>query len=296
MAGVLYTVPAFLIWGITPVYWKQLKDVPSFEILMHRMIWSFLFILPLLLIQRRGAGLFRMLKDPKIVAAMFLSTCMVAVNWFLFIWAINHDRILQTSLGYYINPLVNVFLGTVFLKERLRPPQAVALLFAATGVGFMTVHYGELPWIALSLAFTFGFYGLIRKVAAIGAMEGLGVETFLLSIPAAAYLLYIDSSGQGAFLRGDPGTDLLLMGAALATGLPLLLFNKGARRIDLKTVGFLQYIAPSCTFLLAVFIYNEPVSGVQLFTFILIWIALALYSTDSIIFYNHAAKRTVQRV
>jgi chloramphenicol-sensitive protein RarD len=224
---------------------------------------------------------------------LLLTTMLVSSNWFVFIWAINSDRILQTSLGYYINPLINVMLGVVFLKERLRPAQLVAVILAAVGVVYLTIKIGRPPWIALFLAFTFGFYGLIRKVAAVNALVGLTIETLLLSLPALAYLGYHYIDGSGAFLRSDGRTDILLMCAALVTALPLLLFTTGARKIHFSTIGILQYIAPSCTFLLAVFVYREPFRTAQLWTFILIWIALLLYSIDSVVYFrrHHLPRR-----
>jgi chloramphenicol-sensitive protein RarD len=286
LAGLAAAVPAYLIWGLSPAYWKCLDHVPAFEILMHRMVWSFAFLVPLLLIQRRWPELTRAMKNPRTILTLLLTTLIVGCNWFLFIWAINSGHILQTSLGYYINPLVNVLLGMVFLGERLRPLQVVAVLLAGISVAYLTVGYGAFPWVAMALAFSFGFYGLIRKIAPVGAAVGLTIETLLLSLPAGAYLLYIDTRGAGTFLRVGVGTDLLLMGAALVTALPLLLFTLGARRLPLSTIGFLQYLAPSCSFLLAITVYNEPLVPAQMLAFVLIWIALAIYSADSVMVYR----------
>jgi chloramphenicol-sensitive protein RarD len=280
--GVALATSAFLIWGLSPIYWKALAGVPAFEILMHRMIWSFVFLAPLVLLQGHLKDLIGALTSGRTLLILFLTTLIVGGNWFLYIWAINSDHILQTSLGYYITPLVNVLLGVVFLKERLRRLQLVAVGLAAVGVTYLTLSYGQFPWVALALAFSFGFYGLIRKVASVGPLVGLTVETLLLSIPASAYLLYLDHAGRGAFLHEGTTISLMLMGAALVTGLPLLLFTMGTKLLRLATVGFLQYIAPSCTFLLAVFIYHEPLVPSQLFTFGMIWTALAIYSYDSV--------------
>lgn len=280
--GVVLAASAFLIWGLSPIYWKALASVPAFEVLMHRMIWSFVFLAPLVLLQGDLKDLIGALTSGRTLLILLLTTLIVSINWFLYIWAINSDHILQASLGYYIAPLVNVMLGVVFLKERLRRLQLVAVGLAAAGVTYLTLSYGQFPWVALALAFSFGFYGLIRKVASVGPLVGLTVETLLLSIPATAYLLYLDHAGRGAFLHDGTTISLLLMGTALVTGLPLLLFTMGAKLLRLATVGFLQYIAPSCTFLLAVFIYHEPLVPSQLFTFGLIWTALAIYSYDSV--------------
>ncbi len=286
IGGIAYAVPAFLIWGLSPVYWKVLKTVPSFEILMHRIVWSFLFLMPLIIFQKQWGAFMAVLKDWRILLILLATTLIIGCNWFLFIWAINHDHILQTSLGYYINPLVNVFLGMVFLKERLRRFQLVALLLAATGVLCLTFWVGEFPWVSLFLAFSFGFYGLIRKVAPVTPLVGLSVETMLLSLPALVYLFYLNHMGTGALFCMNAQTDLFLMGSSLVTGLPLLLFTAGTKRLHFSTVGFLQYIAPSCTFLLAIFIYKETLAQAQLLAFALVWTALLIYSADAISWYK----------
>ncbi len=290
MTGGLIAVGAFLIWGLTPIYFKVLRYIPASEILMHRMVWSFLFLLPLVLVLGRWTEFVKVVTTRRTLMILIGTTVLVSSNWFVFIWAINSDKILQTSLGYYINPLINVLLGMIFLGEQLRPAQIVAVILAAIGVVYLTVEIGSLPWIALFLAFTFGFYGLVRKIAPVNALVGLTVETLLLSLPAIAYLVYLDSHGAGAFLRIDTKTDVLLMLAALVTALPLLLFTIGARRIHLATLGILQYIAPSCTFLLAVFVYNEPFRLAQVWTFVLIWTALLIYSADSVLYYRRRGK------
>jgi len=286
LSGLGAASTAYLIWGLSPIYWKSLAVVPAFEILMHRMIWSFVFLLPLIFITGRRTAFWKVVRSPKVMLILLATTLLVGFNWFLFIWAINSNHILQTSLGYYITPLVNVLLGMIFLRERLRRVQMIALLLAAFAVGLMTVRYGYFPWVSLALAFSFAFYGLIRKIAPVGALEGLAIETMVLSVPAVCYLVYIDTVGRGAFLRISTGMDVLLIGAALVTALPLLLFTVGARRLNLSTIGFLQYIAPSCTFLLAILAYGEPLVPGQLLTFILIWTALILYSADSVVYYR----------
>jgi chloramphenicol-sensitive protein RarD len=286
LAGVGYAGSAFLIWGLSPIYWKALALVPAFEILMHRMIWSFLFLAPLLLLQGRWPEFVQAITTRSTFLILLVTTLLVGCNWFLFIWAINSGHILQTSLGYYINPLVNVLLGVVFLGERLRKLQLAAVALASAGVLYLTLSIGQFPWVSLALAFSFGFYGLIRKVAPVSPMIGLTVETLLLSVPALAYLIHLDQTGGGAFLRTDTATSLLLVGAALMTGLPLLLFTNGAKRLHMATIGFLQYLAPSCTFLLATLVYHEPLRPAQFLTFVLIWSALALYSWDSVVHYR----------
>lgn len=286
LIGLSCALIAYLIWGLCPVYLKALAAVPAFEILMHRIIWSFLFLVPLLLLYKRWHTFTSALKNLRTLSILSSSTILIGINWFVFIWAINNDRILQASLGYYINPIVNVLLGMVFLKERLRPLQIVAAVLAGIATLYLTVYQGEFPWIALALAFSFGFYGLIRKVAPVEAMEGLAVETLILSMPATAYLFYLDHVGTGVLFHTGIKIDLLLMGTILITAIPLILFTIGARRLHLTTIGFLQYIAPSGNFLLAIFVYHEPLAMAQLWTFITIWVALVIFSTDAALFYR----------
>jgi chloramphenicol-sensitive protein RarD len=227
-------------------------------------------------------------KNRRIFLILFPTTMLLGFNWCIYIWAINNEHILQASLGYFINPLVNVLLGMIFLRERLRPLQTVSLVLAGIGVLYLTFHYGGFPWIALSLAFAFGFYGLIRKVAPVSSLVGLSVEMLFLSVPALAYIVFMGIKGTGALFRISVKIDLFLMGAAFLTAFPLLLFTLGARRLNLSTLGFLQYIAPSCMFILGVFLYNEPLSSAQILTFVLIWTALCIYSTDSAMYYRLA--------
>ncbi len=292
--GVACAVGAYLIWGLNPIYFKVLQAIPAFEILTHRMVWSFAFLLPIVLLMGRWPEFKSVVTNGRTLLILLVTTVLVSGNWFVYIWAINSGKILQTSLGYYINPLINVLLGMVLLRERLRPAQAVAVCLAAIGVIYMTVQIGVLPWIALFLAFSFGFYGLIRKVAPVNALVGLTVETLLLSIPATAYLVYLNVNNSGAFLQGGPRVDMLLICSALVTALPLLLFTTGARKIHFITIGILQYIAPSCTFLLALFIYNEPFRRAQLLTFALIWLALAIFTIDMVVHHRRYNRRVSQ--
>ena len=280
--GLASALSAYLIWGFSVIFFRQLKAVPPFEILMHRMIWSFALLIAMVLILKRRREFAQALKSFRTLRILLVSTLLVGCNWGIFIWAINSDHILDASLGYFICPLVSILLGSLILHERLRLLQWAAVFLAAGAVVYLTVYVGTFPWVALLLAMTFGFYGLLRKTAPVEALEGLTVETLLLCLPATGYLLWLDRNGAGAFLRIDRSTDLLLMGTALVTAVPLLLFNIGARRLNLATIGILQYIAPSCTFLLAVFFYHEPFASAQLYTFSAIWLALALYSCDAV--------------
>ena len=284
--GVIYAGLAFLIWGLSPVYWKALGAVPAMEIIMHRIVWSFIFLVCLIVLQRRWQEFLAVLTDRRMLLTLFATAIFVSINWLLYIWAVNNSYLLQASLGYYINPLVNVVLGMVFLRERLRKPQTLAVLLAITGVLYLTIYYGEFPWIALTLALTFGFYGLIRKVAPVGSLVGLAVETMLISLPAIIYLIYLDSQGVGAMFRVNFKLDLLLIGCGPLTAVPLLFFTLGAKRLFLSTIGLMQYIGPSGMFFLAVFFYGEPFSKAQVWTFIMIWSALVIYSTDSVSYYR----------
>ena len=287
--GIAYLFPAYLIWGLSPVYWKWIAHVNSFELLMHRTVWSLLFLCGILFMQRRTRELVLILKRPATLALLSGSTLILALNWYLYIWAVNHDEVLQASLAYYINPLLMVFFGMIFFKERLSRLQVIALVLAGAGVGYYTFSMGAFPWISVVIAVTFGLYGLMHKMMAVLPLPGLCIETLLMSVPALGYLVYLHANGGGALFNIDPSTDLLLIGTCLVTGLPLLFFTIGTKRSTLTTVGFMQYIAPSCTFLLAVMVYKEPFSIEQLTAFALIWIALACYSADSVV--RHRRRR-----
>jgi len=292
LSGILFSAASFMIWGVSPLYWKMLDTVPAFEIVLHRVVWSFLFLIPLIIFRKRWRTFTAALKNGKTMLILLSTSILVSLNWLAYIWAVNTGYLLQASLGYYINPLVNVLLGMVFLRERLRRPQIVAVLLAALGVLYLTFFFGQFPWIALFLAFSFGLYGLIRKIADVGSLVGLTVETLILTIPALVWLFYLDFQNRGIFLNQGIGNDLMLMASSLVTAVPLLLFNLGTRRLQLSSVGILQYIAPSCMFLMAVFLFGEPFYKAQGICFIVIWVALAIYSTDSVIhFRNRGAAR-----
>ncbi len=286
ISGVICGASAFLIWGISPLYWKLLMAVPALQIAAHRVVWSFVFVIPIVAFGKRRTEFLAALTNPRAMSLLALTSLLVGCNWLTYIWAINSGHLLQASLGYYINPLVNVLLGMVFLKERLRVYQCVAVFLAAAGVLYLTVIYGQFPWISLLLAFTFGFYGLIRKVIKVGSLAGLAMETLLLTLPAAVYLVYVDVQGSGAFLNLRLDIDLFLIATAIITATPLVLFAMSARRVQLTTLGFLQYIGPSGMFLMAVFLFKEPFRPEQLICFILIWAALVVYSIDSVIHYR----------
>ena len=286
LPGLLIGLTAFLIWGMSPIYWKELKSVQALEIILHRIVWSFFFLIPIVMLRGRRSAFFAALRNPRAMAILSVTALLISSNWFIYIWAVANNHLLQASLGYYINPLVNVLLGMLFLGERLRRLQVLSVAIAAAGVLYLTFYVGQFPWISLFLAFSFGFYGLIRKAVDVASIVGLAIETMLLSIPAGIYLIMLFSNDAGAFLRIDGHTDLLLVGASVVTAVPLLLFTISARRLRLTTVGFIQYIAPTCMFLLGVFLYQEHFATEQVVTFIMIWIALCLYSLDSVFFYR----------
>jgi chloramphenicol-sensitive protein RarD len=280
--GGLYAASAYIIWGVLPLFWKALHGVPAIEILAHRMVWSLLVVLVLLAYQGHWGWLGGALRDRRVVLLFMTTAVVLSINWFVYILAVNSGHIVETSLGYFINPLVNVLLGVLFLRERLRPWQGIAILVALSGVLYLTFNYGAVPWIALTLAFSFGLYGLLRKTAPLNSLEGLTIETLLLFLPALAYLLWLGASGRGAFGTAGLTTTMLLAGAGIPTALPLLLFAAGARRITLTALGILQYIAPSIQFGLGVLIFHEPLTAARLVGFILIWLACAIYSVESI--------------
>ena len=278
--GLLYTTSAFILWGLVTIFWKALQGVPATQILAHRVVWGFVFVVIWVSIRRRWPELAAVLRRPRTVAALLASTVFIAVNWGLFVWAVVTDRVLATSLGYYINPLVNVLLGYVFLRERLNRSQWVAVLLAVAGVAVLTASSGRLPWISLVLAFSFGIYGLLRKTVKADAVIGLTFETGALMPLAAGFLVFADRQGRGALGHMGPTMDFLLVAAGAVTAIPLILFTLGVRRIPLSTAGLLQYIAPTITFLLAVFLFGEDFSGVHLISFCFIWTGLAIYTFD----------------
>jgi len=281
-AGFLAAFAAFLAWGLLPVYWKAVQGVAPLEILCHRILWSLVFIAAILSCKHRWAETFAPLRSPRNLLILSLSSLTIACNWLIYIWAVNNGNVLATSLGYYINPLVNVLFGFLFFRERLNPLQTAAIGLAALGVVNSVVGYGEFPWISLTLAVTFACYGLLRKIAAVESLPGLFLETMVLAPAALIYVLHLQAAGASGFLAGNTRIDLLLVGAGAATALPLIGFAFGARRLRLTTVGLLQYIAPSIAFTLGVFAYNEPFGPTHLLTFALIWAGLTLYTVDSV--------------
>lgn len=276
-SGLIYALVSYGIWGIFPLYWKLLLHVPPQQILAHRVIWS-LFFLIIILFWRREKIFIQYLASPKILGTLVLSGIFIGANWFTYIYAVNNNHIVDASLGYYINPIVNIFLGTVFLKERLSRIQVIAVVFAFAGVGYLTYHYGRLPFISLFLAFSFGIYGLIRKKANLQSMPGLMVETLLLSPVAIWFLWHSNAIGTGVFGHYSRLTDILLLIGGPVTALPLFWFGIAATRIPLSSLGFIQYLSPTIQLLIGVFIFNESFSVSYLISFGLVWIGLGIYT------------------
>ncbi|NCO51150.1 MAG: EamA family transporter RarD [Deltaproteobacteria bacterium] len=280
--GVLYGLSAFVAWGFLPAYWKQLQAIDPFEILCHRIVWSCLFLCLIISAQRRWSDVRIMVGDRRNLLKLTLSGLLVSCNWFVYILAVNNDHVVETSLGYYITPMVNVCLGFLLLGERFRRLQMVAVACAAAGVAYALLAYGNLPVYGLFLAFSFAFYGYARKKIPVKPIPGLLMETTVLLLPALGFILYRQFSPETLFLR-NPGLSLWLVGAGIATSLPLLCFSSAARHLRLSTVGVLQYLAPSIAFGLGVFVYLEPFDYHNLITFALIWIGVALYCADALL-------------
>jgi len=281
--GVFAGIIAYLIWGLVPVFFKQIAEVPAVEIIAHRVVWAMLLMTALIGFGRGFSDAWRVARIPRQLARIALASALVIINWLTFVWGVNNGHILETSLGYFILPLFNVALGVLVLKERLRPLQWLAVLLASTGVTIEAVRAGGLPWIALVLAGTFGIYGLLRKQLPLDAASGLFLETVCMTPLALAWLGWLAVSGQSHF-GGGPGLltarDLMLIATGAVTAIPLLLFAVATRRLPLNMMGFLQYLAPSITFLLAVFVYHEPLNLVRTLAFATIWTGLAVYSFD----------------
>ena len=280
--GVLYASLAYVVWGLMPIFFKQLASVDAFEVVVHRTLWALVFLVGVLAVLRRWAWLLDVGRQPRLLATFTLSAVLLSANWSVYVWAVQNAHVLDSSLGYFILPLVNVTIGFVFLHERPRRGQWLAVGVAAAGVVWLTLQAGRIPWVALLLAGTFGIYGLLRKVAKLGALEGLALETLLLAPIALGLLAWWAWHGQGALVQGKPGTIGWLLLAGPLTAIPLLLFAAGARRIPMATLGFLQYISPILQMLLGVWLYGEAFEPGRAIGFYLIWVALLLYSAEGL--------------
>ncbi|MCS6992437.1 MAG: EamA family transporter RarD [Anaerolineales bacterium] len=279
--GLLLAFGAYFIWGVFPIYWKWLKEVEALELLAHRIIWSFVFLALFLLVARKRREFLLNLRNQKVIRTYFVAAVLIGLNWLVYVWAVNSGFIVETSLGYFINPLISVSLGVLFLRERLRPLQWLPVGLAALGVAYLTFVYGRLPWIALTLAFSFGLYGLVKKVAPLSSVYGLTLETGILFLPAVLYLGTQEIIGQAVFLHTSLATNLLLVGAGIVTTIPLLMFAAAAHRIPLTMIGLMQYLAPTLQFLLGVLVYKEPFSAAQAIGFGIVWTALVLFWVEN---------------
>ncbi|RUO79890.1 EamA family transporter RarD [Idiomarina tyrosinivorans] len=293
--GVLFALGAYGFWGFAPIYFKCVKQVAPLEILAHRIIWAFLLVFVLIVLLRRTDRILPVLRNRSHVLRLTAATFLLGGNWFLFIWAVNNDHMLDASLGYYINPLLNVAIGMLFFSERMRRLQLVAIAMAVTGVLVQVISFGSIPWVALALAFSFAIYGAIRKRLPVDSITGLWLETAILLPIMLVYLFGIADSATSDLSANPMSLNLLLVLAGVVTTVPLLCFTAAAQRIRYSTLGFFQYIAPSLMFLLAIFAYGEPLSEAKLITFIIIWTALALYSADSILFQRRQRKEQQNR-
>jgi chloramphenicol-sensitive protein RarD len=293
--GVISAAWSYLIWGLLPIYWKLVDVVSSEEILANRVVWSFVFMVILLgvtkKISRLKETLLLLWAHKKQLVALILASLLISCNWFVYIWAVNSDHMIEASLGYYINPLVSVLLGLIILKEKLNIPQIASLVLATIGVLVLTLNYGSFPWISITLAVSFGLYGLAKKMIKVDSAIGLTLETMIVTPLGIIYMIYLFVQGNSSFFAISPTIDLLLIGAGAATATPLLFFAIGAQKIPLSTLGFLQYIAPTISLILGVFVYGEHFSKSHLLAFVFIWSALTIYSVSKTKLFVTTAKQ-----
>jgi chloramphenicol-sensitive protein RarD len=278
--GILYGIGAYALWGFFPIYWKLLHRIPAAQLIGHRIGWSFILLMLVILLTKQLKD-FRSTINARTIRIYFIAALFIGVNWLVYVWAVNADYIVETSLGYFINPLLSMLMGVIFLRERLRLTQWIPVGLAAIGVGYLTFVYGRLPWIALVLAFSFATYGLIKKLAPLGSLYGLTLETGILFLPALAYLIFTEFNGTGAFLHDTTPVNILLVGAGVVTTIPLLMFASAAQRIPLTMIGVLQYIAPTIQFALGVFLYKEPFDHAHLIGFSVVWVALIIFWVEN---------------
>lgn len=288
--GILYGIGAYVLWGFFPIYWKFLHVVPALQVIGHRISWSFIVLILFILLTKQWQDFRAVAFHPKTVATYAIAGVLLSINWLVYVWGVNAGFIVETSLGYFINPLLSVLLGVIFLRERLRFAQWIPVALAAIGVLYLTFVYGRLPWIALSLAFSFGIYGLVKKIAPLGSLYGLTLETAMVFPAALIYLLFVNSTGEGAFLHDGATIDWFLAGAGIVTTIPLLMFASAAKQIPLTMVGILQYIAPTLQFLIGVFIYKEPFDRAHLIGFGIVWLALVIFWVENFLAHRVASE------
>jgi len=279
--GILYGFGAYALWGFFPIYWKFLHGVPALQVIGHRIAWSFILLAIYIVITRQWNEFRAAAFKPKAIGMYSIAAILLSFNWLIYVWGVNAGFIVETSLGYFINLLLSVLLGVVFLRERLRPTQWIPVGLAAIGVIYLTFAYGRLPWIALSLAFTFGFYGFVKKLSPLGSLYGLTLETGIVFPIALIYIASVGFNGSGAFRQSGALVDVFLIGAGLVTTIPLLMFASAAKQIPLTIVGLLQYIAPTLQFLIGVFLYREPFDFAHFIGFAIVWFALIIFLVES---------------
>ena len=291
--GISYALGAYILWGLFPIYWKWLHNVSALQVIGHRIGWSFILLM-IVIVATKQWRQFRSTLTRRVLGVYLIAGLLLSINWLVYVWAINAGHVVETSLGYFINPLLSVLLGLIFLKERLRTLQWIPIGLAASGVIYLTWTYGSLPWIALSLAFSFGIYGLVKKTSPLGSLYGLTLETGLVFLPALGYLIYAQVTGAGSFGQGGGLTDLLLVCSGAVTAIPLLMFASAAKRIPLTMVGIMQYIAPTLQFLIGVLIYKEPFTKTSLIGFSMVWIALIVFWVEGVA--AHRARKAIVEV
>jgi chloramphenicol-sensitive protein RarD len=277
--GLIFGIGSYILWGLFPLYWPLLKPANPLEIVSHRAVWTLVFCLIILALTKQMHSTLAIIKRPKIMAGLFLTTILVSINWLTYIWATNNGHVVEAALGYYINPLIIIAFGVLLLRERMRPLQWVAVGIAAVGVTILTIDYGRLPWVAISLALSWGTYGLVKKKLDLGALDGLAIETLISLIPYAGYLLYLGKQGTGQFGH-TPGLTILLISAGAVTAIPLLLFNGSTTRLPYSIIGLLQYITPTIQFSIGVWINHEDMPLARWIGFLVIWLALIALGTD----------------
>ncbi len=277
--GLIFGFTAYVAWGLFPLYWPLLNPAGAFEIVAHRAIWSLVFCLIALAVTKQLKGTFALLKDSRIMRRLLLATVLISINWLVYIWAVNHHHVVDASLGYYMNPLVSIGFGVISLKERMRRLQWFSVAVATIGVIILTVDAGTFPWVALSLAFSFGSYGFVKKKLNLGALQGLTMETLILFIPFTSYLLWLSHKGEGSFGVNGKVTFFMILGGAV-TAIPLLLFNGSTTRIPLSMLGLIQFLTPTIQFLIGVFVRHESMPAARWVGFFVIWIALCALAYD----------------
>lgn len=277
--GLLFGVGSYVLWGLFPLYWPLLKPASPLEIVSHRAVWTLIFCLIVLALSKQLHSAISVVKRPKMMAGLFLSTILVSINWLTYIWATNNGHVVEAALGYYINPLIIIAFGVLLLREKMRPLQWLAVGIAAVGVTILTIDYGRLPWVAISLALSWGTYGLVKKKLDLGALDGLAIETLISFIPYVGYLIYLGNQGTGQFGQ-SPGLTILLISAGAVTAIPLLLFNGSTTRLPYSTIGLLQYITPTIQFSIGVWVRHEDMPAARWIGFLVIWLALAALAAD----------------